>query len=166
MVLGWRHLTLGALLNCRVCLIPRFASPTPAEHIILLTLKRKIMLWICSCLAGDYWVLGHGVARGYLNYFKDAAIASPLAFAINQLYFYGLVLLTKSELCSFAPQTWQSQGKPRGLCSQRHAGGNSCTTHWGDLLSLSLRDLQCFTFLLQWERRVKMWEQGRERSNM
>lgn len=58
------------------------------------------MPWICSCLAGDYWVLGHGVARGYLNYFKDAAIASPLAFAINQLYFYGLVLLIKSELCS------------------------------------------------------------------
>lgn len=45
-------------------------------------------------------MLGCGVAGGYLNYFKDAAIASLLAFAINQLYFYGLVLLTKSELCS------------------------------------------------------------------
>lgn len=101
-------LTLDAPLNCWVWLIPGFVSlvaelqPSPLS---CLPWKRKIIPWICSCLPGDYLVLGCGLAEGFLSYLElkdilvpcwqvlppnaswpveDTAIASLVAFAMGQ----------------------------------------------------------------------------------
>lgn len=179
--MDWSRLTLPALLNCWVWLIPRFVSlmaELQPSTLSCLPWKRKIIPWIHSCLPGDYWVLGCGPAKGFLLYLEIkgyrsfsarlTAPASPCKLTHEKCCHSiscGLVmvraLLAKSELCS-SNSPLQSRGKHTRTLSSEPCWWKLALCWAAEIQHLHWsQDIPCISFLLQWERRVKNMGAGK-----